>query len=118
MCLQGFELQDLTNTALRESVAGNNTGCLVIDVAGWTNAAEYLKKDDVVLSIDGHKLQNDKTIPFRDGDFIPYEFLWSYHFVNDNVTMEILRRKPADVVLQEGESRFEQLNISWEMQKR
>lgn len=32
---------------------GNHTGCLVIDVAGWTNAAEHLKKDDVVLSIDG-----------------------------------------------------------------
>lgn len=25
----------------------------MIDVAGWTNAAEHLKKDDVVLSIDG-----------------------------------------------------------------
>jgi hypothetical protein len=56
------QLQDVTNTALRESVAGEHTGCLVIDVAGWTNAAQHLKKDDVVLSIDGHKLQNDKTV--------------------------------------------------------
>ena len=55
MCLQGFELQDMTNAALRASVpmASNQTGCLVIDVAEWTNAYQHLKKDDVVLSIDG-----------------------------------------------------------------
>lgn len=97
-CLQGFELQDLTNDALRESAAGtsvchlsvyldcpvpqsvdlsidcsaatripahllgNHTGCLVIDVAGWTNAAEHLKKDDVVLSIDGTCVGGSVTV--------------------------------------------------------
>lgn len=89
-CLQGFELQDLTNEALRESAAGtsvclasyvcwlslnrlldrstqihvpgNHTGCLVIDVAGWTNAAKHLKKDDVVLSIDGTRGGGSVTV--------------------------------------------------------
>lgn len=113
--------------------AGNHTGCLVIDVAGWTNAVEHLKKDDVVISIDGrllldvccvaavlpflspfprirvyientrhppnhnhqtgHKLQSDKTVPFKDNDFIPFEFLMSYHFVGDDITMEVVRKE-------------------------
>jgi hypothetical protein len=45
----------MTNPALKDSIGmpRNETGCLVMDVAQWTNAAEHLKKDDVVLSIDG-----------------------------------------------------------------
>lgn len=105
-------------------------------MAGWTNAAEHLKKGDVALSIDGacinrpwaqiyvyvgyvcargcdvtcrescscphhtyalnppgHKLQNDKTVPFKDNDFIPFEFLMSYHFVGDFINMEVLRKE-------------------------
>jgi len=121
-CLQGFELQDLTNTALRESVAGNHTGCLVIDVAGWTNAAEHLEKDDVVLSIDGQKLQNDKTIPFKDSDYINFEFLMSYHFVGDMIKMEVLRRdapreEEEGAALQPLDT-FHTRNLTWEMQKR
>lgn len=41
----------------------------------------------------GHKLQNDKTVPFKDNDFIPYEYLTSYHFVGDHMQMEVLRKE-------------------------
>lgn len=41
----------------------------------------------------GHKLQNDKTVPFKDNDFIPFEFLMSYHFVGDFIRMEVLRKE-------------------------
>lgn len=41
----------------------------------------------------GHKLQNDKTVPFKDSDFIPYEYLTSYHFVGDHIQMEVLRKE-------------------------
>jgi hypothetical protein len=29
----------------------------------------------------GNRLQDDKTVPYRDGDYIPFEYLWSYKFV-------------------------------------
>ena len=121
-CLQGFELQDLTNNALRESVAGNHTGCLVIDVANWTNAGQHLQKDDVMLEIAGHELQNDKTVAYRDGDWLPWESLMSYLFVGDKMNVTVLRKvvAPED---EEGaalppRSSFQTLHLSWETQKR
>jgi S1-C subfamily serine protease len=55
MCLQGFELQDVTNAALKESLGlqPNQTGCLVTRVAPWSNAVSQLRIGDVVMSIDG-----------------------------------------------------------------
>lgn len=43
------------------------SGILVNKVYPLADAANVLKKDDVILSIEGSSIGNDGTIDFRDG---------------------------------------------------
>lgn len=72
VCGLGVKLQGMENDALRSyfGMREDETGILLLDVAPLAPAAGLLKKGDVVLSVDGVRIANDATIPFRNGEWL------------------------------------------------
>lgn len=70
----------------------DQSGLLINNVSPVSAAHSLLKRDDVILSIDGTKLANDSTIIFRNtGERIAFEYLLTQKFVGDSCELEILR---------------------------
>jgi len=73
-------------------MTSDQSGILVNKVYPLSDAANFLKKDDVILSIDGSAIGNDGTIHFRDGgERISFRYALLSKFDGDQVKFEFLR---------------------------
>ncbi|KNC81054.1 hypothetical protein SARC_06614 [Sphaeroforma arctica JP610] len=94
-CRFGFFAQGLENTGMRRYLGlpeqGMDGGILVTRILPMSNAAEVLKKDDVIFSIDGIPLASDGTIPFRHRERIIFDYLLINKYVSDNVKLQVWR---------------------------
>jgi len=90
----GINFQRLDNESLREkfSVSEDQTGILVTKVLLNSPGENILKKDDIVLSIDGTKIENDGSIEFRPGDRTSFLYLTQKKFIGDKCDLEVLRQ--------------------------
>eukprot|EP01134_Creolimax_fragrantissima_P003125 CFRG3125T1 len=99
-CSTGFEWQCMENPSLREcmSMDTSQTGILVkwVDPLSEANTKAGLVKGDVVTHFDGHRIANDGTVTYRDGERISFDYLKSLKFVGDDCTLTLWRDK--DVV--------------------
>ena len=107
ICSLGVRLQGMENLDLRNYFKLNpdETGVLVLDAAPLSPAARVLKKGDVILAIDGIRVANDATIPFRKGSLkerVQLSYYITQKFAGETVALSILRggkRKIIDVML-------------------
>jgi S1-C subfamily serine protease len=67
------------------------TGVLVTDVLLNFAAHRVVKKGDVVLAIDGHKIANNATAKFRPKERISYTHYADMHQLGDKIRLRILR---------------------------
>jgi hypothetical protein len=82
-------------------MADSDTGILILSCAPLSPAAAILRKNDVLLKVDGIRIANDCTIPFRDGNFkerVQVNYYFTQRFENDIVELEILRGKKRTTV--------------------
>ncbi len=72
----GIGTQRMENEALRSvyKLDKDTTGVLIIDVAEKSPAFKKIKPGDVLLSIDGNRIQSDGTIEFRHHQFTSYKY--------------------------------------------
>lgn len=97
MSWQKMENPDLR---LRYGMAGHQTGILVNTVYPHSPARGLLRSGDIILSIDGHNVENDGTIEFRPGERTFYGYPVQNKHMNDKVALWILREKsPMDVAI-------------------
>lgn len=70
VCEVGLKMQSMDNDRLRShyKMGKGDTGVLVIDMATLAPAAAVLRKNDVILAVNGIKIANDGTIPFEFED--------------------------------------------------
>lgn len=91
----GTQLQFLESPTLRASLgmdeAKRHTGVLVTDIEKISPARAVLKKGDVIMRVDGIRVANDGSIPFRMGERVALRYYFSQRFPGDNVTISILR---------------------------
>lgn len=89
----GIMRQDTENPDLREKykMSDKLTGVLVTRVYPLSPAKGILEPDDVILSIDGRKIQDDGTVSFRNDERIDNSFIYQEKFINDTIQAEILR---------------------------
>jgi len=89
----GVDTQMMENETLRKvyKMDENLTGILVIDISQTSSAFGKLQQGDVLLSIDGHTIQNDGTIEFRKHQFTSYKYYIDQKQLWDNVNVDILR---------------------------
>jgi len=93
-CDIGVQIQLLESENIRASMGMtvDQSGLLVNKVYPLSDAANVLKKDDVLLSIDGSTIGNDGTIHFRDGgERISFRYTLLSKFDGDPVQFEFLR---------------------------
>ena len=94
----GVRMQGMENEVLRRyhGMKPSDTGALILATAPLSPASAVLEKNDVLLAVDGIRVANDCTIPFRDGNFkerVQVNYHFTQRFANDVVTLDILRAK-------------------------
>lgn len=99
VCGVGVHLQAMENEQLRKHYKmkdNKDTGVLIVSIASLAPASQVLQKGDVVMSIDGIRIANDGTIPFREGrgkfkERVHLSYYFTQRFASDHVSFEILR---------------------------
>jgi len=109
-CDIGVQIQLMESENIRKAmgVKPEQTGVLINRIYALSDAYNVLKKDDVILEIDGISIGNDGTIPFRDhGERISFRYALINKFEGETVNLKILREKDemmvsVKVILQHG----------------
>jgi len=98
----GILHQEIESPALRSKygVTDDQSGVLVSMVYPSAPAEGILMKDDIITTIDGHKIANNGMVAFRYKETIAYEHYVDMHQLGDEVKLSIIRdAKPMDVVV-------------------
>jgi len=94
----GVRMQGMENEMLRRhhGMHANETGVLILAAAPLSHASSVLRKNDVLLAVDGINIANDCTIPFRNGKYkerVQVNYHFTQRFAKDTVQLDILRDK-------------------------
>ena len=89
----GIGTQKMENATLRSvyNMDKDVTGVMVMDISQKSSAFEILKEDDVLLSIDGHSIENDGTVEFLDQQFTSYKYYVDKKQLGESVIFGVLR---------------------------
>jgi hypothetical protein len=84
----------MENATLRRvcQMKTENSGLLIYDVSEKSSAFSKLQPDDVILSIEGNKIENDGSVEFRHHQSTSYKYYIDQKQLGDTVSMEILRQ--------------------------
>jgi S1-C subfamily serine protease len=66
-------------------------GIIVVDIVHNSILKDVLKKEDIITAIDGHKIENDGTVEFRDNQYTHFKYFIDLHQYGDKVSLDILR---------------------------
>ena len=94
-CALGVKCQATDNPALRRylGMRGDETGVLVTDVLKLGASAGVLRKDDVLLAVDGCAVANDGTVRFRGWERVAFDHVVSLKTPGEAATLTVRRRK-------------------------
>jgi len=97
-CALGVKCQATDNPALRDyfGMAPHETGVLVTHIAPLSPSRGVLRKDDVLLAIDGRKIANDGTVSFRGWERVAFDHLVSLKRPDEAVALTVRRRDAAE----------------------
>jgi S1-C subfamily serine protease len=89
----GIKFQKMENPDIREkyNLAEDQSGVLITGILIDSPAKNILMVNDVILAVDGTDVENDGTIEFRPGERTSMIFLIQKKYINDNITLSILR---------------------------
>ncbi len=88
-----LDVSIMENSDLRKwaGMADAQTGVLVTHLTEPEKKKGQFKLNDVILEIDGIKIANDASVPFRDGELIFLgHLIWQKH-IGDKLKLKILR---------------------------
>ncbi len=85
--------QSTENDGLRKalSLPADNSGVLITKIGFGTTGWDALKEGDVLLRVDGVKIGQDGTIPFRDDERIDFSDLISRRQVGETLDAVVMR---------------------------
>jgi len=88
----GLYTAELENDALRAylGVPGDESGVVILKAMPYASAVGHVERNDVLVKIDGHKIENDGTVKIGD-EFLDYSFIVESKQVGDSVTLTIRR---------------------------
>ena len=67
-------------------------GILVVDILYNSILKDVLKKEDIITAIDGHKIESDGTVEFREKQYTHFKYFIDLHQYGDEVTLDVLRK--------------------------
>ena len=88
----GIIVQSMENPGLKSKYAlgDEQTGVLVIAVLPGSPASDKIFRDDLILSVDGHKVSVDATVAFGQTGRIGLNHLIQMHQIGEKLKTEIL----------------------------
>jgi len=91
--LLGVEYFSTENSALKEvyRIPDQETGVLITHVQPFSAAEGFLKKDDVLLAVDGVPIAEDGTFPYRDSERLIFSYIINQKQWGESVTFDVLR---------------------------
>ncbi len=91
----GLYTQNLENDSFRKKfgMKKGQTGVIVQEVEYGSSCYGIIKKNDIILSIDNIKVENDGTIPYKKSSRLDYSYIIDLKSVGDKVILGILRDK-------------------------
>ncbi len=89
----GIVTQKLENPTLKKmyKLDENRSGQLIITKLYNFNASKRIKVGDVLVAIDGHKIEDDGTVEFRHHEYTSYKYYLDLHQMGDDITLTIFR---------------------------
>ncbi|WP_457605238.1 PDZ domain-containing protein [Nitratifractor sp.] len=86
--------QPMENPTLKKhyGLGSHDGGVLVDKVLELGGLQGILKPGDVITAIDGHPIQEDATVAFRDGEYTNYEYYVQLHQMGEKAAMDVLRK--------------------------
>lgn len=89
----GIITQSLENPSLRRyyHLDDNTTGKLVNYIIYNSALKDVLKAGDIITAIDGHQIENDGTVAFRDHEYTSYHYYVDQRQMGEKVKLDILR---------------------------
>jgi len=89
----GIMTDKIENPSLKEyyHLAEDAGGILVVDIVHNSILKDVLKKEDIITAIDGHKIESDGTVEFRDKQYTHFKYFIDLHQYGDEVTLDVLR---------------------------
>jgi S1-C subfamily serine protease len=91
----GISTQEMENPDIRLKfgMSKEDTGALISYIDPDSPARGVLRSGDVILAIDGVRVENDKTVEFREGERTHLKYLIQKKQMNDSIRLRILRQK-------------------------
>ncbi|CAN7137009.1 unnamed protein product [Brassica rapa subsp. narinosa] len=85
--------QTMGNAQIRDyfKMSKDMTGILVNEINPLSDAYNFLKKDDVILAIDGVPIGNDSKVPFLNQDTVDFKHLVSMKKPSETALIKVLR---------------------------
>ena len=96
----GLTTQKMENPAIRHyyGLDENETGKLVAEIVYNSSLKGVLQKGDILISIDGHKIENDGTIAFRPHEFTDFNYYVDKYQMHESLKLGIFRNGKKMVV--------------------
>ena len=87
--------QEMENPDLRRKygMTDKHSGILINKVYPDSAAKGFLEPEDIILAIDGQKVENNGTILFREGERTYFGYLIQKKYINDTINFKFLRDK-------------------------
>ncbi|VVB01597.1 unnamed protein product [Arabis nemorensis] len=92
-CSLGITCQHMENVQIRSYFKMNPkmTGILIKEISAFSSAYSILKKDDILLSMDGLSIGNDETVNFRKKERINFNHFVSMKKPSETTLLKVLR---------------------------
>ncbi len=89
----GIYTEMLENPTQKEyfKLGKDEGGILVVKILYNSPFQGILKKYDIITAIDGHKIENDGTVEFRENQYTKFKYYIDVHQYGDEVTLTVYR---------------------------
>ena len=89
----GIYMEKIENPTQKEyyKLDDNSGGILVVNILYTSPFKDVLQKDDIITAIDGHKIESDGTVSFRENQYTHFKYYVDMHQYGEEVALDILR---------------------------
>ena len=89
----GIYMEKIENPTQKEyyKLDEKSGGILVVNILYTSPFRDVLKIDDIITAIDGHKIESDGTVSFRENQYTHFKYYIDLHQYGEEVELDILR---------------------------
>jgi len=89
----GIMTDKIENPTLKEyyHLGEEEGGIIVVDIVYNSILKDVLEKEDIITSINGHKIESDGTVEFRTHQYTHFKYFIDLLQYGDKVTLDVLR---------------------------